>query len=438
MENVTKKTPVKLAKKTVDEVQPGDKEKFIWDTELKGFGLKIFPSGAKTFVYQYRTPEGKPRRYTIGKYSNTLTADQARKMAKDVEHDVRSGIDPMGEKKARRDALTVNELLDLYEASERFTSNAESTQATDRGRIKWHLRPLLGKVIADKLTTEQIKRAHGAIKEGKTATRVKTVARGLAKVAGGEGTANKCVLLLSAMYAWAIANKYVKENPAARMKCGATGTRDTILENAADYKRLFETLQKMQDEKRIRQATADAIRFIALTGARRGEVTGLLWQWVDLKSGMITLPPKAHKAGHKTGKPRIIALPSEAQAIIARQSQGEPDSRVFRPAKGTGPLSFGKAWPALRTEAKLPADLGLHGLRHSIGSQLAMAGASAVELMETLGHKQITTTLRYIHFAEQARSTLAERAASVATAGMKESKDNVVPLKKKSSAKVKA
>ncbi|HEX7454976.1 MAG TPA: site-specific integrase [Gallionella sp.] len=426
----------KLTKTTVDDAQPGDKEAFIWDTELKGFGLKVFPTGAKTFVYQYRTPEGRTRRYTIGKYSNTLTADQARKRAKEIEHDVRSGIDPMGEKKARRNALTVNELLDLYVKSEKFASNAQTTQATDRGRIDRHLRILLGNEFADKLTDDQVLKAHRAIKEGKTAARVKTIARGLAKVTGGEGTANKSVLLLSAAYVWAMKNKFVKSNPASSMQFGNSGVRDTILKDADEYGLLFATLQKMEDEKRIRQAAADAIRFIALTGARRGEVTGLRWQWVDLKSGLITLPPKAHKAGHKTGKPRIIALPSEAQAIIARQPEGAPDTRVFRPTKGDGPISLGKAWPALRAEAKLPAKLGLHGLRHSIGTHLAMAGASAVELMETLGHKTITTTLRYIHFAEQARSTLAERAASVATAGMAESKknDNVLPLKKSKTA----
>lgn len=424
----------KLTKTTVEAEQPGDKEKFIWDTELRGFGLKVFPTGVRTFVFQYRTPEGKTRRYTIGKYSDTLTTDQARKRAKDVEYEVRSGRDPMGEKQARRHALTVNELLDLYVASEKFANNAESTQSVDRGRMDRHLRVLLGKEYADKLTAEQVAKAHRAIKDGKTAARVKTIARGLAKVTGGEGAANKSVLLLSAAFSWAMQNKYVKSNPASTMKFGSSSVRDTIIKNADDYSRLFVALQKMEDEKRIRQAAADAIRFIALTGARRGEVTGLLWQWVDLKSGLVTLPPKAHKAGHKTGKPRIIALPAEAQAIIARQPEGEPDSRVFRPAKGDGPLSLGKAWPTVRTEAKLPPNLGLHGLRHSIGTHLAMAGASAVELMETLGHRQISTTLRYIHFAEQARSTLAERAASVAMAGMTGSKGeaagNVVPLKK--------
>jgi site-specific recombinase XerD len=85
----------------------------------------------------------------------------------------------------------------------------------------------------------------------------------------------------------------------------------------------------------------------------------------------------------------------------------------------------------VRAEAGLPANLGLHGLRHSIATHLAVAGASAVELMETLGHKQISTTLRYIHFAESARSTLAERAAAVAMAGLNGTADkaDVVELK---------
>jgi len=430
--------PAKINKTTVDAEQPGDKERFIWDSERKGFGLRIFPPkgespGTKVFIYQYRTPEGRTRRVTIGKYSDNLTAEQARKKAKELEHEVFYGRDPSGEKQARRNALTVGELFDLYVKSEKFISNAASTQSIDKGRIDRHLRPLLGKAIADTLTADQVAKAHRAIAEGKTAARVKTKARGLAKVTGGEGTADKAILLLKTAFTWAIDNDFAKTNPASKMKSKPSGQRNTIMKTSDDYARLFTTLQAMENEKRIRSAAADAIRFIALTGARRGEATGLRWKWVDLKSGMITLPPKEHKAGHSTGEQRIIALPSEAQMIIARQPDGEPDDYVFRPSKGKGALSLGPAWPAVRTEAKLPANLGLHGLRHSIGSHLAMAGASAVELMKQLGHKQISTTLRYVHFAEDARSTLAERAASVAMAGLtgKTKKAGVTKLRAK-------
>lgn len=423
----------KLTKTIVDAEQPGDKPRFVWDSDLKGFGLKIFTSGTKTFVFQYRSPEGRTRRFTIGKYSEALTPDKARQLAKDHAHEVYKGHDPMGEKKLRRNALTVAEMLDLYMKSERFASNALTTQSVDRGRINRHLIPLLGNEFVDRLTADQVAKAHRAVKEGKTAARIKTKARGLAKVKGGEGAANKCVLLLSTAYSWAIKNKLAKSNPASEIKCSGSGERNTIMDNADDYGRLFTTLQTMEDQKRIRAAAADCIRFIALTGVRRGEATGLRWQWVDRKSGLITLPPKAHKAGHRTGRPRIIAMPAEAQAIIARQPQGEPDSYVFHPAKGSGQLSIGTVWPKVRAEAKLPGNLGLHGLRHSIGTHLAMAGASAVELMEVLGHKQISTTLRYVHFVERTRSTLAERAASVAVAGLKgqTEKAAVLPIKKR-------
>jgi len=427
----------KLTKTEVDGAAPGPVQKFIWDTEIKGFGLKIFPTGVKTFVFQYRIPEGKTRRTTIGRYSNTLTADQARKRAKELAYEVHAGRDPMGERKARRDALSVNELLDLYVLSEKFASNAATTQAVDRGRMDRHLRPLLGREIAANLTADQVAKARRAIAEGGTAARVKTIARGLAKVTGGPGTADKAALLLKTVFSWALENGFAKSNPVAKLRVAASGTRDTIMDGAEDYKRMFATLQKMENEKRIRAAVADAIRFIALTGARRGEVTGLIWRWVDLKTGLITLPPKAHKAGHRTGKPRIIALPAEAQAIIARQPAGEPDDHVFLPVKGAGALALDKSWAAVRTEAKLPANLGMHGLRHSIGTHLAMAGASAVELMETLGHRQITTTLRYVHFAERSRSTLATRAAAVVSAGLAQANGkptaDVVKLRRKKS-----
>ena len=239
----------------------------------------------------------------------------------------------------------------------------------------------------------------------------------MARVAGGEGTARKAVRLLRAIFAWGIAERIIDRNPAAGVAFGSDGEREAVLD-APDYARLFATLATMETKRRLRPAVADAIRIIAMTGARRGEIYGLRWQHVDLKRGLLTLPATAHKTGRKTGKPRIISLPAAAQQIIARQPEGAPDDFVFSRAKGDGPVSLAKPWRAVRAEAGLPAGFGLHGLRHSLATLLAVGGAQAAEIMTSLGHRQLSTTTRYLHFADKARAALAERAAAPALAGM--------------------
>lgn len=426
-----------ISKSVVDSAVVTDKLSFLWDAKMPGFGLCIFPTGTKSFVFQYRTAEGMTRRFTIGRFSDSLTADQARKRARELHREVLNGGDPMGRKQKRRKALTVNQLLDSYLDSPTFANKAESTRHIDKGRIERHLRPLLGRSHADLLTADTVKRAQRSIADGKTAVTAKTIERGLARVTGGQGTADKAILLLRAAYSWAVSEGILKDNPAAAVKVSQSGQRDAILEGSADYSRLFDTLARMENEHRLRSAVADAIRFIALTGARRSEVAGMRWQYVDLRAVTITIPASAHKTGSRTGRPRIITLPAAAQAIIARQPAGKPTDYVFRPAKGAGVISLAKPWRQIRDEARLPAALGLHGLRHSLASHLAMDGASSAELMESLGHKQVSTTMRYIHFAEKSKSTLAERAAATALAGLADSlgktKADVVPMKSKRS-----
>jgi integrase len=312
----------------------------------------------------------------------------------------------------------VDDLLDAYLDSEAFKDKAASTQSIDRGRIERHLRPLLGRKHAHLLTDNTIKRAFAEIRDGKTAIDIKTRKRGRARVTGGEGAARMAIALLRAIFNWAVTERMVKINPCANIQIGTSGVRETILENAADYARLFETLDRMERERRIRAPAADAIRLIALTGCRRGEASGLRWFHVNLKQGRIVLPPKAHKTGHKTGKPRIIALPTTAQAIIARQPSGDAHDFVFAPSRGNGALALSKIWRKVRTEAKLPEGIGLHGLRHSIASHMAMSGAQAAEIMTALGHRQLSTAQRYVHWAEDARRNLAEKAAAVALAGL--------------------
>lgn len=428
----------RINKTAVEAAAPGEKEYFVWDDAISGFGLKVFPSGIRSYVFQYRTPQGLSRRATIGKHSETLTADQARTKAKAMRRTVEDGGDPLGAKQAQRDALTVDGILDLYLASATFAQKADSTRLIDRGRIERHLRPTLGKQYIQALKPDAVRRAFGQIRDGNTAVKIKTGTRGLARVTGGPGAARMAIRLLRAVLTWGMKEGHAASNPAADVDVGSDGSRKTILEGGEDYVRLFRTLDIMENEKRVRQAHADAIRLIALTGARRGEIANLTWRCVDLQKGVIVLPPAKHKTGRKTGDSRIIGLPAVAQAIIARQPGGDPDSFVFCPAKGEGAITLSSVWRKVREEAKLPDGIGLHGLRHSLASHMAMGGAAAAEIMTALGHRQLSTAQKYVHWAQDARVPLAERAAAVVTAGMAEAKGDaagvVVPLKKSNTA----
>ncbi|GMV69705.1 MAG: hypothetical protein AMXMBFR76_21440 [Pseudomonadota bacterium] len=408
----------KITKRLVDATKPTGKTQILWDDSLIGFGLRVFTAGGKSYVLRFRTSDGRQRMATIGKHG-PLTPDQAREKARNMLHAISTGADPLAERKAAREALTVEQMATLYQASGRFAEKAPSTQSVDRGRMTRHILPLLGKHRADKLTREDVRLAYAKIRDGKTAATVKTGPRGLAVVKGGEGTAAKAILLLRAMLAWAIEEGILEVNPAAGVKVSASGTRDVILECAGQYHAMFRTLERMEAEHRIRRPAADSIRVIALTGARRGEITGLRWGQVDLKACRVVIPPSEHKTGRKTGKPRIIGLPIEAQAIIIRQPEGAPDDLVFQPATGTNPMSLSKPWRAVRAEAGLPEGIGLHGLRHSLASSMAMQGAQASEIMTAMGHKLMSTAQRYVHWSESRHAQLAERSASHISAALR-------------------
>jgi integrase len=403
LEKLNKETLAKVAINPSADVR-------VWDSTLPGFGVKVTPAGARIAVYQYRF-KGKTRLLTIGRICDSLTLDQARRKAKEHSAEVFNGIDPQGEKEANRNAKTIGDLLDSYLQSAAFSDKAESTRDTDRGRIERHIRPLLGNLIADSVTPDQIAKARNAIEAGKTAVVAKTAKlRGKAVVTGGAGAARKSVILLRAIYNWAIGEKFLTENPAAKVEIEQDGKRVAIIDEA-QYIALFNALDTLEDQHQIARPAADAIRLIAFTGARRGEIIGLRWRHIDRAAGRIVITKNEHKTGKKTQAPRIIGLPSEALEIIDRQAQREPDDLVFVPDRGEG-IDLRRPWRVARAAAGLPADFVLHGLRHSVGSHLAMTGENMAAIQTALGHRQLATAQRYIHFAESARQALTTKAAA--------------------------
>lgn len=436
----------KITRRTVSALATPTKRGWVWDAELKGFGIALRPTGTHSYVYNYRDRHGRLRNITIGKIGS-MTPDEARKRAETLRRDVADGRSPLAEKRAAKAAMTVSDLFDKYLASERFKNKAATTQGVDRGRIERHLRPLLGKHVLEALSPADVENAHRSIVTGKTATNKPSgKKRGRVIVRGGEGTARMAVRLLRSILSWGKAAKVlppgVTPDLVSSVSIGRDGKRDLILDDPAAYARLWHVLDRLTDpgalsdnESPMRQEVADAIRVIALTGARKGEIVGLRWNHVDLKAGTLTLPVDAHKTGRKTGDQRIIGLPALAAIIIARQPAGDPGDLVFRPARGGERLDLTKPWRTIRTAAELPAGIGLHGLRHSLASHMAMNGAEATEIMTALGHRDITTSQKYVHWARDKRQALAEKAAAGITAaisGARGNADNVVSIEEAS------
>lgn len=125
---------------------------------MRGLGLQMLPSGVKSFVYQYWTGAGRSRRATLGKFGG-LTPDEGRAKADAMRRIVAAGGDPLEERHASRNAMSVGDLLDAYLGSAKFAEKAESTRAIDRGRIERHLRPVLGRVRLDALRPEDVRSA---------------------------------------------------------------------------------------------------------------------------------------------------------------------------------------------------------------------------------------------------------------------------------------
>lgn len=428
----------KISKTLIANTAPKENRFFLWDGDPLGFGLCIFPSGEKSYVFQYRTPQGRTRRMTLGKVTS-MALDDARTKAWEYASQAKAGGNPAEQKLAERAEITVSELLDSYLESEAFKEKARSTRETDRGRIENHLKPLLGRKFARQLTVEQVKAARRQIVNGKTAKNEKSGWRARSTVTGGEGVARQAIRLLSAVYSWARSDSGldIAHNPAKGLATGGDGQRKIVMRSADDYRRMFEALDEMEREEAIRPASADMIRLIALTGARRDEIAGLEWREVDLVAGVITIPPERHKSGRRTQRPRIIGLPNLAREIIARQPAGKAADLVFPPvavdAKGRcyvksrkgapGRVDVAHPWQKVRARAQLPDGIGLHGLRHSLATSMAMNGAQAAQIATALGHSRIETSQRYIHWARDARAELAESAAEHISKSLRKKSD---------------
>jgi len=392
-------TPIRLTKRVVDECLPRKNRYEIWDSEIKGFGLRVETSGRKSFVIRYRADGGgrnAPKRLvTIGPYG-TLTPDQARTEAKKLLGSVATGQDPGAERHAKRSDLTVSELCELY-LREGCPTKKASTLATDRGRIERHIKPMIGTKRISTVTRGDIQWLMRQIAEGKTKADLKTGPRGRAIVRGGKGTASRTIGMLGGIFSYAVRQGMLADSPVRMVKRWKDKRMDRYL-SEQELERLGHELNEAEARNENPKAIA-IIRLLALTGARKSEITTLTWNEIDFDHGILRL--RDSKTGQKT-----IPVGKSALTILAAQPRTNDSNYVF-PADKLGRQDAERSyfqgidaiWHRVRSKAGL-ADVRLHDLRHTAASIAVANGASLPMIGRILGHADAKTTQRYAHLSD--------------------------------------
>ena len=384
----------KITKRAVDAAQKRSATYLVRDSEVKGFALVVTPAGTKSYAVDYRagSDRGTPkRRLTIGKHGSPWTPETARIEAKRLLAEVAAGRDPATARQQERDALTFGELIDLYLA-EGAGHKKPSTLKADRGRIEHHLRPLLGKLRADRIGRAEIERMRNAIAAGKTAEKIASAEkrRPGSVATGGKGAAAQCVALVSSIYAFAIGRGLSADNPARGVKKAPVRKVERFL-SEAEIARLAEALEAEAQQSGNPYPPA-AIKLLLLTGCRKGEIANLRWEHVDFERECLRL------ADSKTGA-KVVYLNSPARALLHELPRMADNQRVIPGlrADSAGP-AIDKVWSRVRQAAGL-ADVRLHDLRHSFASVAAAGGLSLPVIGALLGHKHAATTARYAHLS---------------------------------------
>lgn len=409
----------KLTKRAIDAaVLPTEGERFIWDSELRGFGLRLYATGRRTFCFQYRAPEtAQTRRIAIGEFPS-ITVDQARTLARSAAGQLAEGRDPKG---TDVDALQRRTLADVFPEyiSERRGKLAPRTVAEYERMWSVTLAPAFG-----------VKR-FGALDEG-------SVARWHASKAATPTLANRAVDLLSSFCVWGERRGYRAKhsNPCVEVERYAEGHKGRSL-TREEYQRLGDSMATAQSSglvaapqlrrvaerahkvkhrpknagqpKRANPIAIAVLRFLVLSGWREQEALSLRWDSLNLERGVAVLTDtKSGRSERPLGAPAIALLRSQ------RRHSGNPF--VFPGARiGAHIADPKRLWQSLKHAAKLDETqpMRLHDLRHSF-TTIARdeLGFGDHVIARLVGHKISGMTSRY---GEVRDATLRNAANSVSS-----------------------
>jgi integrase len=392
-----------MSKKLTDSVvknlpAPEAGNRITYDTETKGFGVRVTAGGAKAFVLNYRTRTGRERRLTIGTVTaannpDGWTVKAARLQAEKLKRRVDLGEDPLAAIEADRDAKTMAHMAErfLKEHSER--KNRESTTDSYRRTLEKWVLPKLKHLKVQEVTFDDIDGLHASVTSE-----------------GGPYIANRMLAILSKAFNLAIRWRWRTDNPVRGVERNQEKKRHRYM-SFEEISALVKALDAYHD-----QQAANIIRLLLLTGARRGEVLTARWEQFDLEAGVWTKPGATtkQKTEHR------VPLSAPARQLLSELAQKAAKNEWVFPGKGTGePREVHRAWAKIRQAAGLTGakTVRIHDIRHSYASILASAGLSLPIIGQLLGHTQAATTHRYAHLFDDPLRAATERVGAIVDAG---------------------
>jgi integrase len=462
-----------LSQRSIETMKPGDRIFDAGKSSVSGLFIRYRgKNGAKHFGLVARV-HNKQRWFSLGAYGSPLTVDMARKRAREIQASIDKGLDPAAEREQSKLVLTVREVAERFLAEHCGVIDSAAAVQPERGEKRLgpialsdgalvkagtargyatilcnHVVPTIGKLRVDGVSTPDIAGLHHRMRKTPRA-------------------ANHMLSCVSVMVSWASARRLwpkgsiefaeigrFKENRRERVlsadeikrvieaiNAAEAGVDPANLNNykaavrkkhvealqeklrapgiaAGQRKRLAAILARPQRPVSISPWSAAALRFLLLTGLRPAEALNLRWVDVDMKTGTASLRDS------KTGA-RQVALSSHALEVLDTVHMLHDNPYIFcstqigklgihKSREGRPLSSLQHSFELVRELAQLPADVVLYTARHNFGSTLAADRAEVYEIMKAMGHKNVATTMRYIHQA----NTGVQSAVNKATGGI--------------------
>lgn len=380
----------RLTKRDIDQTSPPDKEVVLWDSSLPGFGVRIKPSGVKSFVIQYRNRHGRSRRVTLGRYG-VMTLEEARTEARQQLSAVSRGSDPRQDRDEGRSAMTVADLADRYMSDHCEGRCKESTIKAHQWLLDRFIIPAVGRRSIHELRHSDVDTLHQSLKE----TRY---------------NANRVLGLLKAMYGrariWGLVEPHV--DPTTGVRPFRETRRQRFL-SMEELRKLAATLDLAEQDGTISRTVGAAYRLLVLTGARLSEIQKLKWDEVDLANGLILL--KEHKSDRHGAK--AIPLSQAASRILENIERVDENPYVFVGKREKQHITdLQRPWRRIRARAGL-SDVRIHDLRHTFASMGISVGGSLPIIGGLLGHRTPQATAVYAHLAADPLRQTTEQVGTV-------------------------